>query len=127
MESAIHKYIGSKKVGQVFTPVMLVRRMLDWTGYVGTDIIRKHIPIITDVWIHRLQPGDGVYNGFYIFADDDKYLDAIPGLLGRPEFMAFVSMLRIYKSSGYYEFRAKDLEQYLNYAISITDNKNHAD
>ena len=33
----------SKKIGQVFTPEYLVNNMLDYIGYIGSDIIRKHI------------------------------------------------------------------------------------
>lgn len=68
-----------------------------------------------DVRIHRLQPGEGVYNGFYVLSDDIPSLDDITPILQSETFIKFVRMLRIYKNNGYYEFRAKDLEQFLNY------------
>ena len=32
-----------KKIGQVFTPKYLIENMLDYIGYVGSGILKKHI------------------------------------------------------------------------------------
>lgn len=71
-----------------------------------------------DLRVVPLPPGTGVYNGFYVLSDNADCLSAVGDLLLADAFLDFIRMLRIYKSGGWYEFRAKDLEQYLNYAFS---------
>lgn len=72
-----------------------------------------------DLHIHYLHPGDGVYNGFYMVVSDQEQARTIADMLKTPHFIEYIRMHRIYKSGGYYEFRAKDLEQYINYTFNL--------
>ena len=50
---------------------------------------------------------------------DQEQARTIADMLKTPHFIEYIRMHRIYKSGGYYEFRAKDLEQYINYTFNL--------
>ncbi len=61
--------------------------------------------------------GAGVYSGLYILTDVP--FDVIGGALRSDDFIMYLTLLKSYKSGGYYTYTSKDLEQYLNYKISL--------
>ena len=104
-------------------------RMKEWWLYgrsqaIG-DVYKKRIAINSlirdekDLLIHAIQPGEGVYNGFYVLYDEEITAEDIISMIRTAEFSTYIRLLKIYKSSGYYEFRAKDIEQYINYSYSM--------
>ncbi len=74
--------------------------------------------VVRDVASLRLEtvpPGSGLYSGLYILTQVP--LPIIEGIVRTDNFMAYLRMLRKYKSGGYYTFNSADLEQYLNAMI----------
>ncbi len=59
--------------------------------------------------------GAGVYSGLYILSDipESKLREAI----FCDSFLNYISVLKKYKSGGYYTFSSRDLEQYLNFKL----------
>lgn len=72
--------------------------------------------------LNELKPGTGIYSGLYILGNVS--IEDIRGILLTDEFIAYVSLLKKYKSGGYYTFNSKDLELYLNYQLR---NKHYKD
>lgn len=74
-----------------------------------------------DLKISEVQPGQGVYSGLYITGDID--IATVKTLLISDEFVDYVKCIKKYKSGGYYTFNSKDVEQFINYKLSITNGK----
>lgn len=75
--------------------------------------------IIKDVQSIKLEvvpKGCGVYSGLYILTNIE--FELIETLICSDEFIKYVRLLKKYKSSGYYTYSSKDLEQYLNYKLT---------
>lgn len=75
--------------------------------------------IIKDVQSVKLEfvpQGCGVYSGLYILTAVE--FEIIQEIICSEEFVAYVKLLKKYKSGGYYTYSSKDLEQYLNYKLT---------
>ena len=70
---------------------------------------------IDSIKLTFVSEGKGVYSGLYILTNES--FDTIQQILLSEDFVSYIQSLRKYKSSGYYTFSSKDLEQYLNYKI----------
>lgn len=72
-----------------------------------------------DIKYKFVKPNEGVYSGYYITADNEKYLHIL--MMHLPimgdEFIAYVKSLGKYKNGGYYTLSSKETENYLNYKI----------
>lgn len=60
--------------------------------------------------------GSGIYSGLYILTEVP--FEILERIIKSDEFINYLSILKQYKSGGYYTYTSKDLEQYLNYKIS---------
>ena len=67
--------------------------------------------------ISFVESGQGVYSGLYILTD--VKFETIKKILVSDEFIGYVSMLKKYKSGGYYTISSKELELFLNYKLSL--------
>lgn len=71
-----------------------------------------------DVKVGFVDEGKGVYSGLYIIPNQPNVrLKEVADILRDKDFATYVSLLRKYKSGGYYTFNSKDLEQYVNYCL----------
>lgn len=90
------------------------------------DVSKDKIAINTllrtgkDLKIEKVDAGCGVYSGLYIITELELSIDAVRNILMSEEFANYVRLLKKYKSGGYYTFSTKDVQQYLNYKISLT-------
>ena len=71
----------------------------------------------TSIKLNVVPKGTGVYSGLYILTDVS--FDVIGEALRSDDFIMYLTLLKSYKSGGYYTYTSKDLEQYLNYKISL--------
>ena len=69
-----------------------------------------------DLKINEIPSGCGVYSGLYILSDIPYC--KINEILVSDNFENYIRSLKKYKSGGYYTFSSKDVEQYLNYALT---------
>lgn len=76
-----------------------------------------------DFKLNDVAAGEGIYSGLYIIANCDVSFDLIRRIVASDTLVEYVKTLRKYKSGGYYTFNSKDLEQFINYQISIIDGK----
>ena len=76
-----------------------------------------------DFKLNDVAVGEGIYSGLYIIANCDVSFDLIRRIVASDTLVEYVKTLRKYKSGGYYTFNSKDLEQFINYQISIIDGK----
>lgn len=60
--------------------------------------------------------GSGLYSGLYILTEVPRSI--LESIIKSEDFIKYLSLLKNYKSGGYYTYNSKDLEQYLNYKIS---------
>lgn len=67
--------------------------------------------------IEAVAPGQGVYSGFYLLGNVSE--QDVKSILVTDDFIAYLAMLKNYKSGGYYTYSSKDLEQYVNYQLSL--------
>ncbi|MBQ4080492.1 MAG: hypothetical protein II596_07425, partial [Thermoguttaceae bacterium] len=68
----------------------------------------------SDIKLNRCPPGTGVYGGLYILTEIP--FEELQALICSDAFVRYVSLLRKYKSGGYYAFSSRDLKVYLEYA-----------
>ena len=98
----------------------------DWYLYGRTqallDVTKRKYAINTcirdtaSVKLNLVAEGQGVYSGLYILTDVP--FEEIRSLLVSDDFIRYISLLKKYKSGGYYTFNSKELERYLNYNIA---------
>lgn len=69
----------------------------------------------SSIKFNHVPSGSGVYSGLYILTEADEGL--LRQALLNEAFTKYISMLKKYKSGGYYTFSSRDLERYLNYAL----------
>jgi adenine-specific DNA-methyltransferase len=80
-----------------------------------------------DLKIEKVDAGCGIYSGLYIISEFDISYEIIRSILISEEFAKYISLLKKYKSGGYYTFNSKDVQQYINYRINLIfniENKN---
>ncbi len=81
-----------------------------------------------DLKVEIVKEGQGVYSGLYIINNDVIIpFEDIIGILTTKDFAKYVSLLKKYKSGGYYTYNSKDVEQYINYMLTYKSNKNYDD
>lgn len=80
---------------------------------------------VHDFKLNELAAGEGIYSGLYVITDCNISFEQIKGIIASDDFVEYVKMMRKYKSGGYYTFNSKDIEQFINYQISITDGKKY--
>lgn len=91
------------------------------------DVSKDKIAINTllrtgkDLKIEKVNAGCGVYSGLYITTELNLSIDDFKKILMSKEFTKYISLLKKYKSGGYYTFNTKDVQQYINYYINLTD------
>lgn len=75
---------------------------------------------VDSVKLTEVPAGCGLYSGLYILTKVP--CQVICSILRNDRFIAYLRMLKNYKSGGYYTFNSKALEYYLNYKISQYEN-----
>ena len=78
--------------------------------------INTIIKDINSIKLNIVPSGCGVFSGLYILTTVSK--DIISQILCNQDFIKYVTVLKKYKSGGYYTFNSKELEMYLNYKLS---------
>ncbi len=76
---------------------------------------------VNSIKLEKVKSGNGVYSGLYILTDID--FETIKKIIINENFIDYIKLLKNYKSGGYYTFSSKDLQQYLNYSLSKSDDK----
>lgn len=71
---------------------------------------------INSIKINTVPSGCGVYSGLYILTSISK--EILMQILYNQDFIKYITVLKKYKSGGYYTFNSKELETYLNYKLS---------
>ena len=84
-----------------------------WSNKIAVSTIVKDVESIK---VNEVPAGSGLYSGLYVLTDIDFRI--ISGIIKSQGFIAYLRMLKNYKSGGYYTFNSKDLEQYINYKLS---------
>lgn len=72
-----------------------------------------------DIKTELVKAGEGLYSGLYIVPNTDVSFDEINSVLKTQDFVAYVKLLKKYKSGGYYTYNTKDVEQYINHCLTI--------
>lgn len=86
------------------------------------DVAKKKYAIntvIKDIQSIRLEEvaaGKGIYSGLYLLTD--IAFETLQEIILNDSFIAYIKMLKKYKSGGYYTFSSNDLELYLNHNIT---------
>lgn len=78
--------------------------------------VNKIIKDADSLKISDVPAGEGTYSGYYVRGNVSQ--KQISSILRSHEFMDFVVLHQIYKSSGYYYFGSRDLETFLNYKMT---------
>lgn len=84
-----------------------------WSQKYTVNTILKDVK---SVKVNAVPSGSGVYSGLYILTSVSK--EILTQILCNQDFIKYVSVLKKYKSGGYYTFNSKELEAYLNYKLS---------
>lgn len=121
----IEKYMESRK-GDILRGK---KEFPEWYLYGRTqalsDVNKRKIAVNTiiknadSLKIHEIPAGCGIYGGLYILTEES--IDTIKKILVNQEFIEYISLLKKYKSGGYYTFGSKDMEQYINYKLTYKD------
>lgn len=65
--------------------------------------------------LNKVPAGCGLFSGLYVITNIPE--ETLRRIIVCEEFIDYISMLKKYKSGGYYTFSSKDLELYINYKI----------
>ena len=84
-----------------------------WSQKYTINTILKDVKSIK---LNLVPSGSGVFSGLYILTTVSK--DILSQVLCNQDFINYVTVLKKYKSGGYYTFNSKELEMYLNYKLS---------
>ena len=84
-----------------------------WTQKYAVNTILKDVKSIK---LNSAPSGCGVYSGLYIITSVD--IEILTKIICSQDFINYISVLKKYKSGGYYTFNSKELEMYLNYKLS---------
>lgn len=81
--------------------------------------INSLVKDISSIKLQKVPTGSGLYSGLYIQTNVD--FEHIEKVVKNEDFINYLKVLKKYKSGGYYTYNSKDLEQYLNYKLSIDE------
>lgn len=103
-----------------------IRHENDWYGFGRTqalgDVWRDKIAIssivkdVDSIKLREVPVGNGVYGGLYI-CTEVPYAE-LETVVKSEQFIKYLSLLKNYKSGGYYSFSGRELELYLNYVMN---------
>lgn len=82
--------------------------------------INTCIKDVSSIKLNKVPSGSGLYSGLYILTGVQETV--LREIIECKEFIEYISMLKKYKSGGYYTFSSKDLELYINYKIEQIKN-----
>lgn len=85
--------------------------------------INTCIKDIESIKLNKVAAGCGLYSGLYILTNIQE--KTLRDIIESKEFIAYICMLKKYKSGGYYTFSSKDLELYINYKIEQIKSNGH--
>lgn len=85
--------------------------------YLKKYSINTIIKSVETIKLIEVPSGQGVYSGLYILTDVP--FEVLESIIKSDEFIGYLKILKHYKSGGYYTYTSKDLEQYLNYKLSL--------
>ena len=84
-----------------------------WTKKYAINTVIKDA---SSVKLNLVPSGSGVYSGLYILTDIPE--ETLRAVLCSDDFVQYISMLKKYKSGGYYTFSSKELAQFLNFKLN---------
>lgn len=87
--------------------------------YANKISINTIIKDVSSIKLNKVEAGKGLYSGLYILTDVP--FSEIENVIKSIDFINYIKALKKYKSGGYYTFNSKDLEDFLNYKLSIYD------
>ena len=85
--------------------------------------INQVIRGIESVKLNKVPSGSGLYSGLYIMTNASEII--LREALICDDFINYITMLKKYKSGGYYTFNSRDLECFLNYKIDLLNKNKH--
>lgn len=84
--------------------------------YLKKYAINTIIKSVETIKLIEVPSGQGVYSGLYILSDVP--FEVVENIIKSDDFIAYLKILKHYKSGGYYTYTSKDLEQFINYKLS---------
>lgn len=85
--------------------------------YIKKYSINTIIKSVETIKLVEVPSGSGVYSGLYILTDIP--FEVLESIIKSDEFIGYLKILKHYKSGGYYTYTSKDLEQFINYKLSL--------
>ena len=85
--------------------------------YLKKYAINTIIKSVETIKLIEVPSGQGVYSGLYILTDIP--FEVLESIIKSDEFIGYLKILKHYKSGGYYTYTSKDLEQFINYKLSL--------
>lgn len=85
--------------------------------YLKKYSINTIIKSVETIKLIEVPSGQGVYSGLYILTDIP--FEVLESIIRSDEFIGYLKILKHYKSGGYYTYTSKDLEQFINYKLSL--------
>lgn len=82
--------------------------------------INTTIKDVSSIKLNFVNAGKGLYSGLYILSKHP--FSAIKHVLQTKEFITYLSLLKNYKSGGYYSFSSIELEKYLSFRLETNNN-----
>jgi adenine-specific DNA-methyltransferase len=91
-----------------------------WTNKYSINTVVRDV---SSIKFNAVPKGMGVYSGLYIISDISE--EVLRTALLSDDFIKYISVLKKYKSGGYYTFNSKELKQYLDFKLSTTSPAQH--
>lgn len=85
--------------------------------YLKKYSINTIIKSVETIKLVEVPSGQVVYSGLYILTEAPY--EVLESIIKSDEFIGYLKILKHYKSGGYYTYTSKDLEQFINYKLSL--------
>jgi adenine-specific DNA-methyltransferase len=91
-----------------------------WTNKYSINTVVRDV---SSIKFNVVPNGMGVYSGLYIISDVSE--ESLRTALLSDDFIKYISVLKKYKSGGYYTFNSKELKQFLDFKLATMSPVQH--
>lgn len=93
----------------------------EWYNLIDDGVKTEEYREIKSYWVKRLlcMKNDKIDATNVVYILTEAPYEVLESIIKSDEFIDYIKILKHYKSGGYYTYTSKDLEQFINYKLSL--------